>query len=114
MHACPALGPRWDLRARPLRRVGVAFRLLDDVGSHDKPNFGAQSHGLHAHCLRFAAGVTPRPRKTRFRLVATLTGRGWLPAGFQRKVSSCLYISSSLPRLSLAHPKLNRGRYPPN
>jgi hypothetical protein len=29
-------------------------------------NFGAQSHSSCIRCLRFAAGVTPRPRKTRY------------------------------------------------
>src|SRR4029077_20050161 len=31
-------------------------------------SFEAQSHGPQARCLRFAAGITPEPRKTRFRL----------------------------------------------
>ena len=88
MHACPALRPRRDLCAWPSRRVGAAFRLLDDVGSHDESDFGAQSHGLHARYLRFAAGVAPRPRKTRFRLVANLYRTGvatrWIPTrGFE-------------------------------
>ena len=34
---------------------------------------GAQSHGPHARCLRFAARGCPRPRKTRFRL----PGQAW-------------------------------------
>ncbi len=42
-----------DLHARPLLRFGVAFRLLDGVGSHDRNNFEAQSHGPHTRCLRF-------------------------------------------------------------
>lgn len=101
MPACPALGPRWDLRARPLRRVGVAFRLLDDVGSHDERYFGAQSHGLQAHCLRFAAGVTPRPRKTRFRLAANLGRAGvatrWIPTrGFELSLHLIL-LAQALP-----------------
>ena len=50
-------------------------------------NFGAQSHGPHTRCLRFAGWITPPPRKTRFRRLANLTGRDWLPAGSQRKVS---------------------------
>jgi hypothetical protein len=33
---------------------------------------GAQSHGLGTGCLRFAAGIAPGPRKTRFRLLARL------------------------------------------
>src|SRR5208283_1048982 len=50
-------------------------------------NFGAQSHGPHTRCLRFAGWITPPPRKTRFRRLANLTGRDWLPAGPHRKVS---------------------------
>ena len=77
VHACPALRPRRDPGARPLRRLGAAFRPLDGVGSRVCTNFGAQSHGLRARCLRFAASVhpspgLPAPRKTRFRLVANL------------------------------------------
>jgi len=57
---CPALRPRWDLHARPLRRFGAAFRSLHNVGSHNQPAFGALSHGLDTRCLRFASG-SPRP-----------------------------------------------------
>jgi len=32
--------------------------------------FEAQSHSLHAPCVRFAGGITPTPRNTRFRWVA--------------------------------------------
>ena len=31
-------------------------------------SLGAPSRGLHALCVRFAAGVAPGPRNTRFRL----------------------------------------------
>ena len=34
--------------------------------------FEALSHGIYTRCLRFAARVTPGPRKTRFRAVASL------------------------------------------
>ena len=37
---------------------------------------GTQSHGLQPRCLRFAARVTPEPRKTRFRLAANLDRMG--------------------------------------
>ena len=40
-----------------LRRSGVAFRVFHRVGSRDNNPFEAQSHGPHARCLRFAAGV---------------------------------------------------------
>ena len=77
--------------AGPLRSattaLGVVFRYLDGVDSRDFPHFGAQSHGPRTRCLRFAGWITPPPRKTRFRRLANLTGRDWLPAGSHRKVS---------------------------
>ena len=65
-------------------------RDVHDEGSRSC-NFGAQSHGFGTGCLRFAGRVAPPPRKTRFRLLASSTGRAWLPAGFHRKVSSFGY-----------------------
>ena len=47
--------------------ANVAFRSRNNVGPRES-HLGAPSHGLHARCLRFAARVTPGPRKTRFRL----------------------------------------------
>ena len=64
-------------------------------------SFEAQSHGLGTRCLRFAAPVTRAPRKTRFRLPASSTGRVWPPAGFHRKVSEC-YSSMAIILLSQA------------
>ena len=59
--------------AMPLRRPDIAFRWYKSVGYHDKVYFGAQSRGLRATCVRFAAWVTPGiSRNTRFRLVANL------------------------------------------
>ena len=45
-------------------------------------HFGALSRGLSAPCLRFAAWVAPRPRKTRFRLLANFAGGDRLLPGF--------------------------------
>jgi hypothetical protein len=73
--------PAGPPRPADSRRVGAAFRLLNDVGAH-KESFGAPSHGLRALCVRFAARVTPGPRNTRFRLVANLYRAGftrWVP-----------------------------------
>src|SRR5205823_2849408 len=42
-------------------------------------NFGARSHGIGTRCLRFAVRIAPRPRKTRFWLLASSTRRDWLP-----------------------------------
>ena len=50
----------------------AAFRSEYDVGSRKQIPFEALSRGSHASCVRFAAGVTPGPRNTRFRLVANL------------------------------------------
>jgi hypothetical protein len=89
--ACPALRPRWERRAGPLsQRAAAAFRSFQDVGSH-KSAFEAQSHGLHTRCLRFAARVTPAPRKTRFRMGASLSRAGFSPARSLREVSAFLH-----------------------
>jgi hypothetical protein len=44
-------------------------------------SFEAQSRGLRARCLRFAAGVAHGSRKTRFRLLARLYRAGFHPRG---------------------------------
>jgi len=51
---CPALRPRWDLHARPLRRFGAAFRTSDNVGSHHKP-----LSGLHHTAWSLAVYASP-------------------------------------------------------
>ena len=60
------------------RRPDCLFRddlpLLIRRRSHNDPDFGAQSRSLKTRCLRFAAWVTPGPRKTRFCSVASLPG----------------------------------------
>ena len=85
------------------RTGDVVFRSLNDVDSAFAA-FEAQSRGLHALCVRFAAGVTPGPRNTRFRLVASLDRSGLSPAGSRRRFPSCLsvYMASSLTKLCLA------------
>jgi hypothetical protein len=102
MHACPALRPRRALGARPLRRFGAAFRLLNDVGTHEE-YFGAPSHSLRALCVRFAARVAPGPRNTRFRLVANHCRAGftrWVPLKSFRSRSYMIIPPS---RTFLAH-----------
>jgi len=91
-----------------LRRVGVAFRYCEHVGSHDFTPFEAQSHGPRARCLRFAARVARGPRKTRFRLVALLGRSGFEPAGSKRKVSA-ISFAFPFPRLFLAHRRRSQG-----
>jgi len=68
-------------------------------------NFGAQSHGLHRRCLRFAVTVTRPPRKTRFRLVTTLGRTGFDPQDLFRKFpsDSSHVIPSPFPELCSAH-----------
>ena len=83
----------------------VVFRQMDNVDSASD-TFEAPSRGLHALCVRFAAGVAPGPRNTRFRLVASLDRSGLSPAGSCRRFPSCLsvYMASSLTKLCLAQP----------
>ena len=98
---CPALRPRQDRShqatlgapARPPLRP--RRRLLQVV------SLEAQSHGLGTRCLRFAGRITPPPRKTRFRLPAKLYRTGFLPVGFQRKVSEQISYMAHPPFPSL-------------
>jgi hypothetical protein len=69
------VGPK---HARPLRRVGAAPACVNNGGSRDEKDFGARSHGIGTHCLRFAGRVTPPPRKTRFRMLAKLFRAGFV------------------------------------
>ena len=104
----PGLGLRGALPGLRWRRRGLpgswgtscAHALLSDPGGLVAPShsarrfclpllrrrrlpprilFGAPSHGLRTRCLRFAARVAPGPRKTRFRLVASLCRAGLFP-----------------------------------
>ena len=69
-----------------------------DVGSHEQNDFGAQSHGFGTRCLRFAARVARHHARLASGCWPSSTGRDWLPAGFQRKVSDL--IASPFPKLS--------------
>jgi hypothetical protein len=73
-------------------------------------HFEAQSHGLHARCLRFAAPVTRTPRKTRFRWVASLYRAGFVPAGFLTPFHDGLRRQSQATKLCLAH--INPSPFP--
>jgi hypothetical protein len=94
---CPALRPRWasvpSHSALRYRLPRSRRRRLPSSAwvSHDW-HFGAPSHGLHARCLRFAARVTPAPRKTRSRLVASLGRTGLVPARFPSKGFRILFL----------------------
>ena len=72
---------------------------VNNVGSRDDVDFGAQWHGPLTRCLRFAARVAPAPRKTRFRPLAKLCRAGLVTRRvpierFPR------YIASPFPKLS--------------
>ena len=69
------------------RRVFLLPRFPELTRLHDLISFGAPSHGSHVRCLRFAVPVNRQPRKTRFRLEASLCRAGFAPAGFLRVVS---------------------------
>ena len=75
----------WDQRLDSPTRPP---RLTKTRARREKYDFGAQWHGVRPRCLRFAVTIT-RPHA---RLASggwpSSTGRDWLPAGFQRKVSS--------------------------
>ena len=101
LRSCPALGPRRGGQLQAPRRSRVAFRLYHGVGPRPR-TFGAPSRGLHSPCVRFAAGITPGPRNTRFRLVASLDRAGLatrrvLPKGFRVMVLHPLPLSQASP-----------------
>ena len=54
----------------PYNAKTVAFRCSEYVGSA-RISDEALSHSLHAPCVRFAGGITPAPRNTRFRWMAS-------------------------------------------
>jgi len=69
----------WSNGAAPAQATAKATRIAD---------FGAVWHGFGAGCLRFAVQSRPCSTQDSLPAVASSTGRDWLPAGFQRKVSS--------------------------
>ena len=83
---CPALRPRRTAVPGHSRTGDVVFRSDDQRRLRIAP-FEALSRGLHALCVRFAAGVAPGPRNTRFRLVANLDRSGTLTCWVALKVS---------------------------
>jgi hypothetical protein len=81
--------PRSPTPARPPRQAIAASRYcLPPIRDGDGSRiwyFGAQSRSLRARCLRFAARVTPQPRKTRFRPVANLRRAGMVTCWVSQK-----------------------------
>ena len=59
-------------------------RLLANLGS-----FEAQSHGLCTRCLRFALGIAPSGRKTRFPLLSALRDGIGYPQDSNERFPSC-------------------------
>jgi len=99
-HQTPA-GPE----RQAIRRSRYCLPLLTRRRLPRIVDFGAQSHGLHLRCLRFAAAVTRAPRKTRFRAVASLTRTGLDPQDLFGKFpsDSSHVISSPFPEPCSAH-----------
>ena len=73
---CPALRPRRACDVRPLRRRNTVPVLSDDVSP-----FEAQSHGLSARCLRFAALLTDDATQDSLPAAGQLYRTGFAPAG---------------------------------
>jgi hypothetical protein len=97
MRACPAPGPRWNLRVWPRsRRVDAVFRCCDGVDFH-----GAQLSGLtHAACALPVYASQRRLPDHHATLGSgwwpAFAGRDWRPAGTLRGFPS-FAIRSSLP-----------------
>ena len=96
---CPALRPRQDRRhqAGTVRRCGP--RCSNDEGSHNVFFRGSITQLLHSLSTLRAAIADDDARLASGGWLA-LTGWGWLPTGFQRKVSSFDRLSSSPSSLS--------------
>ena len=87
---CSSTPAEWRYQALRYRHCGLPLfvqRRLRELA------FEAQSHGLHAPCVRFAAGVAPGPRNTRFRWIASPYRSGT----FTRRVTIRGFRSSGFP-----------------
>ena len=102
---CPVLRPRRDRSCQAITASRFCPHLCDSKGSHNEGTFEALSHGFCNRCLRFAAWVTPGPRKTRFWLLARLCQTGLATRRVTLKGFRSVYISSSSSRLILARRK---------
>ena len=96
---CPALRPRRTPRPWPRRAVRCCLPLRKRRRLRNQFPFEAQSRGLHTPCVRFAAGVAPGPRNTRFRLVPTLCrdriSTCWVPLESFRHVIRATWLPLS-------------------
>ena len=97
MRACPAPGPRWNLRVWPrLRRVDAAFRCCDGVGFHDSQLSGL-THAAYALPVYASQHRSPDRHATLGSgWWPAFAGRDWSPAGTLQRVSEYA-IRSSLP-----------------
>ena len=93
------------------QRVDVAFHFSDSLGTHRFIAFRGSIQGFHARCLRFAIrGLPSGPRKTRFRLGASLGRRGPRDLhGFQCEVSA-FYIGILLTQALPGAPEAQKDR----
>ena len=82
----------------PYNADTVAFRCSEYVGSAGI-SYEALSHSLHAPCVRFAAGIAPAPRNTRFRWMASPYRVRTFTCWVAKKVSACLLHVYMLPPL---------------
>lgn len=80
--------------SQAIRLGDVAPQLYDTRGPDDLMDFEAQSHGHYFAVYASPRRLTRTPRKTRYRLAATLGRTGLSPAGLQCEVSQ--YVSSSV------------------
>ena len=69
---CPGLRPRRTKELSPLTSPFVLPSVPIDTSAPQPISFEALFRSLPSPCVRFAARVTPRPRNTRFWLVAYL------------------------------------------
>lgn len=90
--------------------VGCGPRLLVNEGTNVRFSFEAIPLGFGTRYQRFAAGITPRPRMARFRLVTSLYRAGLATRRIQKEVSAIAYITSSPSRLGLAQRERERER----
>ncbi len=93
-------GPRRSRSAMVVGAAGVAYRRKESVGLLVFCLSGLNHTARRARCLRFAARVTPRPRKTRF----TGADRASGPGLDTRRVPSRTFASAS--QLMLPPPRL--------
>lgn len=85
---------------RPFMTHGRGPRTKPGQGLAAIADFEAQLHGFGTRCLRLVTQVALRPRKTRFRLLASSTGQGFATCRIPAKGFS--YVSSHTFLLSQA------------